>query len=69
VSAVLLMVGGSLLRINGFLVGYDTGAGWHYFPALPELLVTVGVVAFEILAYIIFVRTLPVLPRAAAATK
>jgi hypothetical protein len=25
-----------LLRINGFLVGYMTGEGWHYFPSLPS---------------------------------
>ena len=63
VSAVLLMLGGFMLRINGFLIGYETGAGWHYFPAVPELMVTIGLIAFEILAYIVFVRTLPVLPQ------
>jgi len=65
-AAVLLMAGGFLLRINGFLVGYETGAGWSYFPALPELIVTVGLIAFEILAYIVFVKTLPVLPAQSA---
>jgi Ni/Fe-hydrogenase subunit HybB-like protein len=69
VAAVLLMLGGFLLRINGYLVGYETGDGWHYFPSLAELMVTVGLIAFEILAYIIFVRTLPVLPRAGAAAQ
>jgi Ni/Fe-hydrogenase subunit HybB-like protein len=63
VSAVLLMLGGFLLRINGYLVGYETGSGHHYFPAVPELLVTIGLIAFEVLAYIVFVRTLPVLPK------
>ena len=62
-SAVLLMLGGFMLRINGYLVGYETGAGYHYFPSVPELLVTIGLVAFEVLAYIVFVRTLPVLPK------
>jgi Ni/Fe-hydrogenase subunit HybB-like protein len=61
-TAVLLMAGGFLLRINGYLVGYETGAGWSYFPALPELIVTLGLISFEILAYIVFVKTLPVLP-------
>jgi Ni/Fe-hydrogenase subunit HybB-like protein len=63
VSAVLLMLGGFMLRINGFLIGYETGAGYHYFPAVPELMVTIGLIAFEVLAYIVFVRTLPVLPK------
>ena len=62
-TAVLLMAGGFLLRVNGFLVGYETGDGWHYFPALPELIVTVGLISLEVLAYMIFVKTLPVLPR------
>lgn len=69
VSAVLLMAGGMLLRINGFLVGYETGAGWHYFPSLAELMVTVGLIAFEILAYIVIVRKFPVLPAAQPATR
>ena len=68
VGAVLLMLGGMLLRINGFLVGYMTGDGWHYFPSFAELMVTVGLIAFEILAYIVIVRKFPVLPAAQPAT-
>lgn len=69
VSAVMLMAGGFLLRINGYLVGYETGAGWHYFPSLAELMVTVGLIAFEILAYIVIVRKFPVLPAAQPVTR
>ena len=69
VGAVLLMLGGFLLRINGFLVGYMTGEGWHYFPSFAELMVTVGLIAFEILAYIVIVRKFPVLPAAQPATR
>ena len=69
VGAVLLMLGGFLLRINGFLVGYMTGEGWSYFPSLAELMVTIGLIAFEILAYIVIVRNYPVLPAAQPATR
>jgi len=69
VGAVLLMLGGMVLRINGFLVGYETGEGWHYFPSFPELMVTVGLIAFEILAYIVIVRKFPVLPATQPATR
>jgi Ni/Fe-hydrogenase subunit HybB-like protein len=69
VGAVLLMLGGMLLRINGFLVGYMTGEGWNYFPSLAELMVTVGIIAFEILAYIVIVRKYPVLPAAQPVTR
>ncbi|HJV60993.1 MAG TPA: Ni/Fe-hydrogenase cytochrome b subunit [Albitalea sp.] len=65
-GAVLLMAAGMLQRVNGFMVGYMTGDGWHYFPSLPELLVTVGLIAFEVLAYIVIVRRFPVLPAEAA---
>jgi Ni/Fe-hydrogenase subunit HybB-like protein len=69
VAAVLLMLGGFLLRINGFLVGYMTGEGWSYFPSVAELMVTLGIIAFEILAYIYIVRNYPVLPAAQPATR
>ena len=62
-AAVCMMSGTFLLRINSFLVGYDTGAGWNYFPSLTEILLTVGIIAIEILGYIVLVRWLPVLPK------
>jgi len=68
-SAIYLMLGTFLLRINGFLVGYDTGAGWRYFPSVPEILVTLGIIAIEILGYILLVRWLPVLPKHEAASR
>lgn len=63
VSAVLIVLGGALYRFNVYLIGFNPGKGWHYFPALPELLITVGIVAFEILAYQVIVKILPVLPK------
>src|ERR1035437_899131 len=61
-AAVLLALGAFMLRVNGYLVGFHNGQGWHYFPALPELTFTVGLIAFELLAYIVLVKFLPVLP-------
>jgi Ni/Fe-hydrogenase subunit HybB-like protein len=66
VAGILLILGGSFLRINGFLIGYDTGAGFRYFPALPEILVTMGMFATEVLIYILVTRRFPVLPREGA---
>ena len=63
VSAVSLILAGFLLRINSFLIGYETGDGWSYFPSVPEMLVTFGIIALEVLLYVLFVRTFPVLPR------
>jgi Ni/Fe-hydrogenase subunit HybB-like protein len=61
-AAVLLVLGAFMLRVNGYLVGFHNGEGWHYFPALPELTFTVGLIAFELLAYIVLVKFLPILP-------
>ena len=63
VSAVLIVLGGALYRFNVYLIGFNPGKGWHYFPALAELLITVGIVAFEILGYQVVVKILPVLPK------
>ncbi|MBZ0094233.1 MAG: Ni/Fe-hydrogenase cytochrome b subunit [Sulfuricella sp.] len=63
VAAFCLLFAGFFLRINAFLVGYETGAGWHYFPSVPEIMVSVGMIALEILGYIVLVRYLPILPR------
>lgn len=63
IAAWCLMLAGFLLRINSFLVGYETGPGWHYYPSVPEIMVSVGMIALEILAYIVLVRYLPILPQ------
>lgn len=63
VSAALIVLGGALYRFNVYLIGFNPGKGWRYFPALAELMITVGIVAFEILGYQVLVKILPVLPR------
>lgn len=60
-AGVSMLLAGSLYRIDAYLVAYQTGPGWSYFPSWPELMVTVGIIAAEILGYVIFVRYLPVL--------
>lgn len=67
-AGIAIMIGGILLRLNGFLIGYGhfTGSGWTYFPSLAEVMVTVGIFAIEVLGYIIITRRFPVLPRESA---
>ncbi len=62
-AGVLLMLGGALMRISGFLIGYETGGDFNYFPTLAEVLVTAGMFAAEVLGYIVITRRFPVLPR------
>lgn len=61
-AASSMLVGAVVYRIDAFLVAYNTGPGWNYFPSVPEMMVTIGVIALEILAYIVFVKKFPVLP-------
>jgi len=60
-AAVLIVFGGSLYRFDAYLVAFQPSPGWSYFPSIPELFVTVGLVAFEVLAYILLVKSLPIL--------
>ncbi len=62
IAAVLLMVGGGLYRFNAYIVGFDPGTGWKYFPSVPEILITFGIIAAEIMGYLWFVKRMPVLP-------
>jgi len=61
IAACSLMLAGFILRINSYLVGYETGAGWHYFPSVSEIMVSIGMIALEVLSYIVLVRYLPIL--------
>jgi Ni/Fe-hydrogenase subunit HybB-like protein len=61
-AAILLVLAGSLYRFDTFLVAFNPGAGWHYFPSISEILITVGIISVEIMAYLYFVKRLPVLP-------
>lgn len=60
-AALVMMFAGSLFRFDVFLVAFDPGAHWSYFPSVPEILVTVGLVSAEILAYVYIVRNFPIL--------
>ena len=63
ITAAMIVLGGALYRFNVYLIGFNPGQGWRYFPSLAELMITVGIVAFEILGYQVLVKLFPVLPR------
>jgi Ni/Fe-hydrogenase subunit HybB-like protein len=65
-AAVALLAAGSLYRLDAYLIGYQPISNWVYFPSMPELMVSIGVVALEILLYLVFIKTLPVLHGTAA---
>lgn len=65
ISAMSLLLAGTLYRLNVYIIGYHPtiGGDWSYFPSVTELLLTLGIFSLEILLYLIFVKTLPVLHR------
>ncbi len=61
-SASAVLLAGTLYRFNTYLVGFDPGHGWHYFPSVSEIMVTLGIVSVELMAYLVFVKKLPIMP-------
>ncbi len=60
-AALLALAGAALYRVDAFLVAYDPGPAWHYFPSIGEILITLGFVATETVLYVLAVRRFPVL--------
>lgn len=60
-AAVAMLLAGTLYRLDGYLIAYEPGNGWAYFPAVGELMITVGIFSLEIMLYLVFIKKLPVL--------
>ena len=59
-SAVSLILSGGIYRFNCYIIGFNPGTGWHYFPAVPEIFITLGLVSVELMAYLWFIKRLPI---------
>ena len=66
-AAMLLVLAGVIYRLDAYLVAYNPGRNWTYFPAVPEVLITVGIVAAELMAYLYIVKRYPILGGASEA--
>lgn len=60
-AGVAVLLFGSVYRVGAYLVAYHPVGNYSYFPSVPELVVTIGVIALEVLAYLVFVKMFPVL--------
>jgi Ni/Fe-hydrogenase subunit HybB-like protein/Fe-S-cluster-containing dehydrogenase component len=58
---VSVILAGALYRFSTFLIAFNPGPEWSYFPSLIEFLVTIGLVSAEILAYVLIVKKFPIL--------
>jgi Ni/Fe-hydrogenase subunit HybB-like protein len=61
VAAMLLMLAGGLYRLDTFLIAFSPGTHWSYFPSVPELLFTIGLLALEVVLYVLIVKKFPIL--------
>ena len=67
--AMLVLLAGGLYRFSTFLVAFRPADGWVYFPSVVEILITAGVIAGEIAAYIFIVKKFPILSAPRFVTK
>jgi len=59
--AVIVVGTGALYRFSTYLFAFDPGDEWSYFPAIPEFAVTFGLVAAEVIGYLVLVKRFPIL--------
>ena len=60
-ASMLMLLGGALYRFDVFLVAFQPGPQWSYFPSVTETLVTAGLVAGEVVGYILLIKRFPIL--------
>jgi Ni/Fe-hydrogenase subunit HybB-like protein len=65
-AAMLLLLAGTLYRFDVYLVAFQPGAQWSYFPSVTEILISTGLVAGELAGFILLVKLFPILSGAAA---
>ena len=61
-SAICLLLAGAVLRFNALIVGFNPPAGYVYFPSVIELLVSIGLLAVEVIGFTYIVKRFPILP-------
>jgi len=55
-AAAMMLMGGALYRCNVYLIGFNPGSAWHYFPSFAEVMISVGIVSLQLLGYQLFVK-------------
>jgi len=60
-AGAAIILSGALYRFAAYLVAYQPVGTYSYAPSVPELTVTIGIIALEILLYLSFIKIFPVL--------
>jgi len=58
---MLLVFAAALYRFDVYLVAFQPGPQWSYFPSLTEILISTGLVSGELAGYILLVKLFPIL--------
>jgi Ni/Fe-hydrogenase subunit HybB-like protein len=61
--AVSIVLAAAIFRFNTYVVGFNPGNGWHYFPSTGEIFISLGIVSLEIMAFLYFIKRLPIYRR------
>lgn len=60
-GAMVIALAGALYRFDTYLVAFQPGPGWHYFPSVPEMFISFGLIALELAIYVAVVKYFPIL--------
>jgi len=60
IAALSMLFAGALYRFDAFLITLNPGPGYSYFPSAAEIMVTLGIISIEVMAYMLIVKVLPV---------
>ncbi|MGZ7031691.1 MAG: NrfD/PsrC family molybdoenzyme membrane anchor subunit [Thermoanaerobaculia bacterium] len=60
-GAIVVALAGGLYRFDTYLVAFQPGPGWHYFPSVPEMFISIGLISLELALYIALVKKFPIL--------
>jgi Ni/Fe-hydrogenase subunit HybB-like protein len=63
-AAAVLAAAGALYRVDVYLVAFDPGNGWRYFPSVSEILITLAILSVETMVFLFVVRKYAILPAA-----
>jgi len=60
-GAMCVALAGALYRFDTYLVAFDPGPGWHYFPSVSELFISIGLISIELAVFVALVKRFPIL--------
>jgi Ni/Fe-hydrogenase subunit HybB-like protein len=60
-AGVTVMLAGGLYRFSSFLIAFNPGPEWSYWPSAMEYMGSIGLVTLGIMGYMVIVKKLPIL--------